>query len=130
MSGEARSWLNLLVVVFVVLGLISLMVCLRASAADRRRLWWALALVWTAVLGTFAGGWAVRRLLGGPLLEVNLFGAPELLVKAPTPPELVALIAGLVLLVALYVLALLALRRLMIGLPPTGPGADDEGDAQ
>lgn len=128
MTADARSWLNLLVVVLTALGLVSLMVAIRAGGAAQRRVRRALMLVWAAVLATVGGGWLLHRWLGGPVFDVNLFGSPELLVRALTPTELAALIVGLVVLIGLYITALLALRGLMAGLPPVA--LEDVGEEE
>lgn len=130
MTADARNWLNLLVVVLIALGLVSLMVVIRAGETEARRVRRAVVLLWAAVLATVGGGWLLRRMLGGPLLDVNLFGSPELLVKALTPAELAALIAGVAVLVALYVTTLLALRGLMAGLPAPEIEDDNEDETE
>jgi len=116
--------------VLITLGLVSLMVAIRAGAAEPRRVRRVLVLLWAAVLATIAGGWLLRRMLGGPLFELNLVGSPEMLVRALTPTELAAVVAGLLVLIALSVTALLALRGLMTGLPAPEPEDDTEDETE
>ena len=52
MSEDARTWLGLLVVVLIVMGLVSLMVSIQAHERGRKRVRRALALLWASVLGT------------------------------------------------------------------------------
>jgi len=133
MSSDARSWLGLLIVVLIAMALVSLMVSIRARERGRSRVRRALALIWAAVLASVAAGWVLDRLVGGPVFEVNLFGAPELLTRSLTGPQLALLIVGLAAIAGLYVTAILSLRGLMAGLPPVAPPeehADGEEEAQ
>ena len=121
----------MLVVVLIVMGLVSLMVSIRAHGQGRRQVRRALGLIWASVLATLAGGWLMQRLLGGPLFDLNFFESPELLVASLSSTQLAIVIAALVAIVALYVMAIVTLRRLMCGLPPIVPPEgrlDDAGD--
>ncbi|MCD6362164.1 MAG: hypothetical protein J7M38_15000 [Armatimonadetes bacterium] len=126
MNGEARSWLGLLVIVALVLGLLSVMIILHARGRDERRVKRALALIWAAVPATIGVGWLVRSMLGGPVFELNLFRSPQLLVSSLSGARLALLIGGLAVIIALYVAAVLALRGVMCALPPATILQDDD----
>jgi len=130
-SEDVRAWIGLIVVVVVVMAFVSVMVAIQARERGRARVRRALVLIWAAVLVSLGVGWLLSHGIGGPVFDVSLSGSPRLLTRPLGGGQLALAIAGVAVMLALYIGAILTLRDLMRGVPPVAvPERDDgvEGD--
>ena len=120
MSQDAREWLGLIIVVFAGMAFVSLLIWIQAQSHGKSQgqALRTIGLVWAAVALTVAGGWLICRQLGGPVFEVQSSGGLRFLVRSLSGPQIAMICALLAGLVALYVGAILAVRRLLGARPP------------
>ena len=128
MIEDSRIWIGLAVVVFAIMVMLTVLLTVRTRAVELARVRRALALIWAAVLGSVGVGGLLHYWMGGPVFDLNFFGSPELLMRSLTGIERIVAVAALVIIVALYVTALLALRSLLAGLPDEDLDPDDGED--
>lgn len=128
-----KSVLELVAVAGAALGFVTLLVVIQAANRGRGRadIIRALGVVWGAVAGSLAAVIALKGLLGG-LFEVQLSGGTRLLWRSLTTGQGILVAALIAVVIALYVLAYMAVRRLLAPRPaPGGHPADlleDDGE--
>lgn len=122
MSQEAREWLGLVAVVMAGMSFVSLLIWIQAAdrGRARARTLKALGLVWGAVLVSVAGGWLISRHLPGAVFEVQVMRGFRVLVTPMSSAQKWIFGGSLGALAGLYVVAFLAVRRL---LAPEAPDA-------
>ncbi len=113
--------LELIVVAGGALGFVTLLVVVQAAHRGRGRaeILRAVGVLWAAVAGSLAAVIALKALLGG-LFDVQFSGGARLLWRSLSSGQAVVLVALLLAVIALYVLAFVAVRRLLA--PAGGPG--------
>lgn len=109
------NWLELAVVSVCVLGLITLMLVIRAldRGRERQEIVQTTVLIWAAVAITLTVAWLLEGRMGGAVFDVRIAPEPEVVTRLLTTSEIAILAAILVVLLALYVTTVLAVRRLL-----------------
>jgi len=109
-----KSVLELVAVTGGALGFVTLLVAIQAANHGRGRaeIIRALGVLWAAVAGSVAAVIAFKALVGG-LFDVQLSGGAPLLWRSLTGGQAAILVALLAVVIALYVLAIVAVRRLL-----------------
>ena len=128
-----KSVLELVAVTGGALGFVTLLVAIQAGSRGRGRaeIIRAVGVLWAAAAGSLAAVIALKALLGG-LFEVQFGGGTRLLWRSLTTGQVAVLAALIAVVIALYVLAFVAVRRLLaparaIAVHPAGLPEDDAG---
>lgn len=133
-----KDWLDLIVVSASLLGLVTLMLVISASSRGRNRgeIVRTAALIWASVAVTLTVAWLLEARTGGAVFDVQITPRPRVISRSLTPGQIAALVVVLVVLIALYVTAILAVRRLLESrdeanvrptIPPPPNGEADRG---
>ncbi len=129
-----KSVLELAVVTAGTLGFVTLLVGIQAKSRGRTRaeILRACGLVWGAVALTLGVAWLLDAWTGGGLFDVRLAGGARVVTGSLGRGRAAGVVALLIMLVALYVAAITAVRRLLAPDPALTVGAGDEpgGEAQ
>ena len=110
-----RSWLDLAVVSVAVLGLITLMLVISASdrGRSRREIIHTTVMIWAAVAITLTVAWMLELRMGGALFDVHISPDPQVVTRTLTTSEAAILAVIMIVLLALYLTTILAVRRLL-----------------
>lgn len=116
-----KNWLEVAVVTAVALGFVTLLLVIRAQDRGRagREIVRTAVLVWSAAIVTLLLAWQLEIRLGGPVFDVNVGASPGVVARDLDTGQVVMLGAVLLVMVALYVVTILAVRRLIE--PEDGP---------
>lgn len=110
-----KSWLELATVSAVMLGFITLLLVIQARDRGRSRgeIVRTTALVWACVSLTIGLAWLLESRWGGALFDVQLGGGARVVTRSLGMEQALTLGGLLAAMVALYVVAVLSVRRLM-----------------
>ena len=125
MIEDSHMWIGVAVVVLAIMVMLTVVLSIRTRAVELARVRRALTLIWASVLGSVGVGVLLHVWMGGPVFDLNFFGSPQLLMRSLTGIERIVAVVAFVIIVALYVNALLAVRSLLAGLPDEDPGPND-----
>lgn len=109
-----RNVLELVAVTVGAMGVVTLLVVIQASSHGRRRseIVRAVGVLWLAIIGTLAAAVTLKTLVGG-VFDVQLTGGPMVVWYALSAGQAAIVIGLMVMVVALYVPAIVAVRRLL-----------------
>lgn len=110
-----KSWLDLAVVSVCVLGLVTLMLVIRASdrGRGRREIVQATVMVWAAVAITLTVAWLFELYAGGAIFDLQVLPELQVVARALTATEIAAIAVIMVVLLSLYLTTILTVRRLL-----------------
>ncbi|MFO8080546.1 MAG: hypothetical protein R6V07_09585 [Armatimonadota bacterium] len=113
MTG-GKDWLSLVAVSVVALAFITLMIVIQALQHERTRgeIVRGVAVVWGAVALTLLLAWLLEDYWGGAVIDVQVSPSPEIVTRSLTAGQMAALGAMVAALLALYVAAIMSVRRL------------------
>ncbi|MFP4248046.1 MAG: hypothetical protein ACLFU7_00220 [Armatimonadota bacterium] len=109
-----KDWLSLVAVSAVALAFITLMIVIQALQHERTRgeILRGVAVVWGAVALTLLVAWLLEDYWGGAVIDVQVSPSPEIVTRPLTSGQIAALGAMVVALLALYVAAIMSVRKL------------------
>ncbi len=110
-----KDWLSLIVVSAVALGFITLMVVIQALQHERSRgeIIRGVGLIWGALGLTLLLAWLLEGYWGGAVIDVQIAPEPQVVTRSLTGAQTAILTVMLAALLALYVIAVLTVKRLV-----------------
>jgi hypothetical protein len=119
-----KSWLDLAVVSIFVLGIVTLMLVIRAAdrGRARREILKTTVMVWAAVAITLTVAWLFELYAGGAVFDLQVTPEPRMVTRALTASEMTGMAVIMVVLLGLYLTTILAVKRLL------EPREDDAAD--
>lgn len=133
-----KDWLDLVFVSAVALAFLTLMLVIQAlqHGRSRREIIRGVGVVWGAVAVTLLLAWLLEDHWGGSLIDVQIWPRPQVVTRPLTGAQMAVLGAMLAALLALYVTAILAVRKLIQSadgvrvLPGDEPDDEAQGDTE